>query len=198
MTNEFLVKKRTIEKLKEESDSVYQYAAAIFWLNGAVFFFSILLFTGGLLFHSTITNLLNGSFHSESLSKIVTLLVSAFTDGQPFNSQRQLNLVHFASNTGNLALTSGMIAYLSYCISQIFLAIKKGDTPFTSRNISYWRKCSHFFSIIAVVLFLASFLTHGALLLSVLTPMLLSCFFYCIALIFEYGSCLQTESDETL
>lgn len=198
MTNDFAVKKRTIHKLKEESGTIRQYANLILYLYGAFLVGSLLMMFCGILFRDTFTAALTVSEPSGFWSSAVTAAASLGTDNQPLNSLGQFNLTGYLVNTAGTILSSGMICYLAYSIRQIFRAIEQGETPFTEQNISYWKRCSQFFSALAVILFLLSMLFRGIFILTIMAPLLASCFFYAIALIFEYGSCLQTESDETL
>ena len=198
MTNDFEVKKKTIQKLKEESGTVCKYAGLILFIYGIAFALSLFLLICSIIFSDIITSALTASGDSGILASIITEIASAGTEQRPLNSLGQFNSALFISNIAETIVSSGMICYVTYSIRRIFLSIEQGETPFTEHNISHWQKCSHIFSALAVCCFLLACITRGVFLFAIVTPLLASCFFYAIALVFEYGSCLQTESDETL
>lgn len=191
-------KTKTIEKLKEESSTVYSAAKILLIIfavsgiiNGIVLFF-------GLLFQNQVVAVLKGTIEGGVFLKLLTLTMGLLVgNSELLNAEGMFQLNPFLSSLINSILSSIILCYIIFCILKIFKKIKEGETPFTSANASLWRKCSNIFAVMATIYFFISFLIPP-LIISVIYPIMLCCFFRTLEFIFDYGSQLQQESDETL
>ncbi len=109
------------------------------------------------------------------------------------------SLVTAAALENILIFSMGSITVMT--VGKIMQSISKEDTPFTEQNADRMRMISIIYFISAFLFLVlgyfmnrgiagAAFLFLGSLLVSVVM--------YCIALMCQYGSLLQKESDETL
>lgn len=100
-------------------------------------------------------------------------------------------------NNGQFSLAFGLLAIIAVVILvliivamslfiNIFTLIKKNGTPFCEEVTQSLKNA---FIFTAILIFLVSGIFSG---------LVMSLVFWCIFWIFEYGSALQTESDETL
>ena len=103
-------------------------------------------------------------------------------------------------------INASFVAVIMYIMHEMFSEIRESHTPFTETNVS---RLKH----VAILLLMISFILPMALLVILnvvniegddmmisIEPMMLAMtvLFYCLSLIFAYGTKLQRESDETL
>jgi hypothetical protein len=189
-------KARALTRLQEESKTICQAAKfliAVYLCSGLFYLF---ILAAGIAFQGSIMRILEQENGLKGWPLMIYVLFQHtlkydYAAGQPSLSAFALNLA------GQIAV-SGIGAYIFYCILKVFQSIQNGETPFTPRITGYWKRCYSIFAAIAMILFLASFILRGASILMFLFPLMFACFFYALSLIFEYGTCLQAESDETL
>lgn len=193
------LKSKALEKLKEESSSVRQYALLFLIIQMVCMMFYAAVLLAGVVVAVSCTN---GGLEDPPtlLQKMAVSLVKFQQEAQAslMNEGENFHLLRFSVRPAGELLTCGIYAYVSWRFYQAFCAISAGETPFTKESIRAWRSCCRLFTGITVAFFLLSFLLRGVFLLSVVPPMMAACFFGALQFIFEYGSCLQVESDETL
>lgn len=186
-------KTHTLEALREESPLILSGIRLILfgYIVWAIFLALVLL--GGLLFHNWITESLN----SQEGPLLLSLLAEGFTDGHPLNAQGHFNVPLMVFFVGAGLVSAATSIYIFLSILRIFKNISRGESPFSSKNAEYWKNCARMYGVLLVVTFLSAFIIKP-LIFGILSPLMGYCFFSALGQIFEYGSFLQTESDETL
>ena len=121
-----------------------------------------------------------------------------FTNQQPFNENGVFRLVRFSINVLEQIIPYGIACYVARSIKKIFSSVELGVSPFTKKAIDYCKSCSKRLTTLVSVWFIISLFSEEVSCAPILVIALAASFFQALALIFEYGSCLQTESDETL
>ncbi len=189
-------KARALTRLQAESKTICQAAKLLIgmYLCSGLFYLSIL--AAGIVFQDSVIRILE---QGDGLKGWPLLVYVLFQYIVPYDcAAGRLSLPAFAFSLAARIMVSGIGAYIFYCILKVFQSIQNGESPFTARITGYWKRCSSVFAAIAMILFLASFVLRGASVVLSIFPLIFACFFYALSLIFEYGTCLQTESDETL
>lgn len=190
-----MTKQKTLENLREESSNVYSAVQLI--RNFYLFYIGVLVVAmiAGVLFSSRFA----AYMQRDGADRLfLSQLIQNFTFKHPLKADGSFNLIlYLLGCTLNIG-TCVIYAYIFHTLLQIFRNIKSGQSPFTLRNTGYWRRCYQIFAVFTVLSFLSSILFRGLTLSVFLSSLLYACFFLSLALIFEYGSQLQQESDETL
>lgn len=189
-------KARALTRLQEESKTICQAAKfliAIYLCSG---FFYLSILAAGIVFQDSVTRILEQGNGLKGWPLVVYVLFQHIVTYDC--AAGQLNLPAFVFSLAGQITVSGIGAYIFYCILKVFQSIQNGESPFTPRITGYWKRCYSVFAAITVILFLTSFVLRGASIMMIIVPLIFACFFYALSLIFEYGTCLQAESDETL
>lgn len=189
-------KTKSLQKLQEEGKTVYQYST--FFRNAFLIFIAMtLLLLIFVVFAKDV--FINFYTHLENYSYLWWLgpAVDLLSGGLPFYSEGVFRLPLLVLGCIAQLINWGISAFIFHSITKVFSSIQNGETPFTLKNASYWKKCSQVYGEIAFAYFVLSFLVKPFI-ISILSPLLASAFFYSLCLIFEYGHELQIESDETL
>ena len=151
---------------------------------------------------------------SKKLSAVVTFIILLFLGFWVYNAVQLVNNLSYSYTGINLLLNSSLSVLsllILFCVLFLLRSIFKERTPFTKKNVKYLKVISilliifeplqmfiswignKFFPIILDnSIKITSFTTLGGILL------ITGIGVFCIALVFEYGVILQTQSDETL
>ena len=191
-----MTENKIVKRLREESNYVLSFIRFFLFIYGAIILFYSVVLLGTLLFRNGIAADLNGS-SAGTLSKLLAGLLSALVDWNPVNAHGKLQILRLMFMLISTIFTNAFMFYVFNNLLHIFKNMERGETPFTLENASCWKKVSRIFAALAMILFLISFILPGFI-SSILFPLMASCFFHALGLIFEYGSQLQQESDETL
>ena len=192
-----MTKDRTIGKLKEECENVYSFIRFFLFLYGACILSMTIFLLACLLFSDGIAAALSDPASGGVLDRALAMMLSIFIGENLVGAGGALHLSRIAVEILSSIFTYALMFYIFNCLANIFTNMKKEETPLTLENASRWKKCSRIFAVLATILFWISFAAPG-LILTILFPLMASCFFQALSLIFEYGSQLQQESDETL
>ena len=196
MSGNSFTKERTLDKLREESRTIYQGTRLITFLNAALAAICITMLILSLIFGSTVTAIRSDAADS-GISALVRLSAYFVTSGDVYTETGAFNYGYYLMSLAAQIFSAAVIAYIFHSVSSVFKSILDGGTPFTETCMTQWRRCYKFFSVLTMLYFLASFIIRP-LILAMVSPLMAACFFYSLSLIFEYGSQLQQESDETL
>lgn len=190
------MKERTLDKLREESSTIYQGTRLIVFLNALFAITCIIMLVLSFVFSSTVTEMRSDTAH-RGFPFIVHTFAYLVTSGDVYTETGAFNYGYYILSMAAQLFSAGIIAYIFHTISRVFKSILDGGTPFVDTCITEWKRCYRFFSLLTIIYFLASFILRP-LILAMISPLLAACFFYSLSLIFEYGAQLQQESDETL
>lgn len=188
--------RKSLEKLQEEGKTVYHYSS--FFRNAFIFFaiMSLLLLIFAIIKKEALIQFYT---HPEEYDYLwwLGMSIDLLAGGMQFYSEGVFRSSLLMQGCVGQMAASGITAFVFHSITKVFSSIQSGETPFTSENAGYWKKCSQIYGVIAFIYFIVSFLIKP-LIFFILSPILASTFFYSLCLIFEYGGELQKESDETL
>ena len=127
----------------------------------------------------------------KSLIQLFALFLSGESnlvlEGGQFN--RIAFIIGCLFNTASL----GIFSYISHSLAKIFIGISKENPAFTLENASYLKKCSS-----ALYAWGGAYLIFGLQILVFMLTGIVTSFFYTLSIIFQHGSQLQQQSDETL
>lgn len=188
--------RKNLTELKEESKNITYILTVIrtvyfCYIGGVVIFYASIL-----LMPDFFIQIL-----SEPQNNIINLLLVSALNGlcydRPLTSSGSLNILICTCGAMAQIVMTGFSIFIYQSILKVFKNIQNGETPFTGANASSFKKCYQMYMSLATIIFIASFVIKPLLFLMV-SPLLAACFFYSLYLIFEYGSVLQQESDETL
>ncbi len=192
-----MVKDRTLEKLREESEYIHSFIRFFLFIYGFYILITTFFLLGCLVLADGIAAALSNPGSGGAAAHAFAMLLSSFVGENLVNSAGKLHLMGIAAEILPRIISYTVMFYIFSCLIKIFESIKKEETPFTLENASRWKKCSRIFAALAVIQFLTAFVIPG-LIFFILFPLMASCFFQALGLLFEYGSRLQQESDETL
>lgn len=192
-----MTENKTVKKLREESDNVYSFIKFFLFLYGCFILFPTFFLIACLLTRNGIAAALLDPSSGNALERALAFLLDAYIEGDLVNPEGKLLILRVAGSLLPGIFSNALMFYIFNCLAKIFMNMNKGETPFTLENASHWKKCSRIFAVLATIQFLISFVAPGFI-FSILFPLMATCFFQALCLIFEYGSQLQQESDETL
>lgn len=87
----------------------------------------------------------------------------------------------------------GVFAYISHSLAKFFIGISKENPAFTPENAKYLKNCSS-----ALSAWGCAYLIFGIQIYVLIIIGIAASFFYTLSIIFQHGSQLQQELDETL
>lgn len=198
MSNEPSIKNLTLSGIKKESKAVRQYANVIFWICGVWVIICTIILLIGLLGRRYLTRIVLDPSQNTLIDRIVYSYVMDFTNQQPLNSSGAFRIVQFSINILEQIIPYGLACYVARSIKAIFSSIEQGESPFTKKAVEYCKRCAKRLATLTSAWFTAALFLKEVSCAPILLIALASSFFQAFALIFEYGSCLQIESDETL
>ena len=187
-------KQKVLKSLGEESSTVYSAVLLIRNLYLLYMGAMVLAMIAGIAFSSKFAAVLQAGNDTSFLSS----LLHSMTFEHPLKSDGSFNLLIYLAGCVIHIAASAVYAFIFHTILQVFKEMKEGLTPFTLKNAYYWKQLYKIFAVLAVISFLASFIFNFAALTFMLSSLVYACFFLSMSLVFEYGSQLQQESDETL
>lgn len=195
--NEMMKKEKALDNLKKESEIVCQASGIFIFFGGACLFALTAVLAVGIAMQGTITRAVQDPDSSLKVYKILRVLAEYFTDGHPIGAGGQFNIGLFAALVLTCIGKVAVFMYVCFCIWKVFQNMRTGVSPFTVQNTMYWKRISQVFAVITVLTFLGAFVLKG-LIVAMIKPLFFYGLFQSLNLLFEYGSYLQTESDETL
>lgn len=198
MTNELTIKNLALSGIKKESKAVRQYANVIFWICGVWVIICTIILLIGLLGRRYLIRIILDPSQNTWIDNIVYLYVMDFTNQQPLNESGVFRIVRFSINIFEQIIPYGLACYVARSIREIFSSVELDESPFTKKAIEYCKSCAKRLATFSSVWFTVSLFSKEVSCTPLLFIALAVSFFQALALIFEYGSCLQIESDETL
>ena len=198
MTNESIIKDLALNGIKKESKAVRQYANVIFWICGVWVMMCTIILLMGLLGRRYLTRIILDPSQNTLIDNVVYSYVMDFTNQQPLNESGVFRIVRFSINIFEQIIPYSLACYIARSIKMIFSSVELGESPFTQKAIEHCKCCAKRLATLSSVWFTVSLFSKEVSCAPILIIALAASFFQALALIFEYGSCLQTESDETL
>ena len=198
MTNESTIKDLALNGIKKESKAVRQYANVIFWICGVWVMICTIVLLMGLLGRRYLTRIILDPSQNTLIDNIVYSYIMDFTNQQPLNESGVFRIVRFSINIFEQIIPYSLACYVARSIKMIFSSVELGESPFTQKAIEYCKCCTKRLATLSSVWLTVSLFSKEVSCAPILIIALAASFFQALALIFESGSCLQTESDETL
>lgn len=188
--------KQTITKSKEDIDFILSASNLIRWVIIAGFIMLAFLLAPLIISPCLLNDMMLGTATGKLAQLLSPLLISIFEGSVTANGS-------FSPVLYLVLLTQMAIQYITCflifdTLCKVFMNIKNGQSPFTAENVKNWKRCAKIYALIATIYFLFSILMRGASIILILNPLFANAFFNALSIIFEYGSQLQKESDETL
>lgn len=190
-----MTKQDTLKKLKEESSNLY-YAMTVFRALYLIYVgMNVLVMIAVTIFHNNLTVLLQSG---SSKAHYISLLMKFFSPFPYLLDDKSPHLLFYLIGGILTAAGASLCALVFHIVVRVFKTVQDGASPFTQKNSDAWKTLYKIYAVLAVLSFLSCFIFGIAGLLILVSMLIYCCFFLFLSLIFQYGSDLQQESDETL
>lgn len=143
MSKNGFMKERTLDKLREESSTIYQGTRLIVFLNALFAITCIIMLVLSFVFSSTVTEMRSDTAH-RGFPFIVHTFAYLVTSGDVYTETGAFNYGYYILSMAAQLFSTGIIAYIFHTISRVFKSILDGGTPFVDTCITEWKRCYRF------------------------------------------------------